>query len=95
MPTMTARVPTPNASRYLVQLCKHWSHNCSVAYDAEHGTIDLGSDRRCEMWAKEARLVVTVEADSDKLPRLQEVVADHLQRFAHREGALVFDWKPE
>src|SRR5262249_15468971 len=31
----TARVPTANGSRYLQQLCKHWSHNLKVEFSPE------------------------------------------------------------
>ncbi len=35
----------------------------------------------------------TIEGEGD-LARMQQVVADHLNRFAHREGELAFDWQP-
>ncbi len=31
----TALVPTKSASRYLQQLCKHWSHNLAVSFTPE------------------------------------------------------------
>ena len=34
----TARVPTLHASRYLQQLCKHWGHNLTVAFNETTGT---------------------------------------------------------
>ena len=34
-----AHVPTASGSRYLQQLCKHWSHNLAVEFTPEHGTI--------------------------------------------------------
>ena len=33
MVNSTVRVPTPKASRYLQQLCKHWRHNLAVQFD--------------------------------------------------------------
>ena len=36
-----AVVPTASASRYLQQLCKHWSHKFAVVFDAQHGHIPL------------------------------------------------------
>lgn len=93
MPTATARVETPNASKYLQQLCKHWAHKFPVDNDAERGRIDLGEGRLCIMTAEPAVLVVEATAgDGDALPRLQTVIADHLKRFAFRED-LVFDWR--
>lgn len=34
-----AAVPTANGSRYLQQLCKHWSHNLAVEFTAETGKV--------------------------------------------------------
>ena len=37
MPTSQARVQTMEASRYLQQLCRHWSHKFKVEATPEHG----------------------------------------------------------
>ncbi len=37
----TATVPTASASKYLQQLCKHWSHRFAVDFDADHGSVSL------------------------------------------------------
>jgi hypothetical protein len=34
-----ANVPTGNGSRYLQQLCKHWSHKLQVEFSEEEGTV--------------------------------------------------------
>ena len=36
---LTATVPTTHGSRYLQQLCKHWSHKFDVDFDADKGEI--------------------------------------------------------
>ncbi|MEQ6335424.1 DUF2218 domain-containing protein [Sphingobium sp. MK2] len=91
--TLTAKVPTPNASRYLQQLCKHWSHKFDVTFDTEQGVIPfpMGPIR---MQAEPEALVVTIEpkADAD-VEKFKQVVADHLDRFAFREAPLTFDWQ--
>ncbi len=89
-----AIVPTASASRYLQQLCKHWGHKFEVEFDAQHGRVALPFGP-VELKASDAALEVTcqIEGDGD-LARMQQVVADHLNRFAHREGELVFDWQP-
>lgn len=33
--TLTAMVPTTSGSRYLQQLCKHWSHKFAVDFTPE------------------------------------------------------------
>jgi hypothetical protein len=35
----TVRVPTGKASRYLQQLCKHWSHNLAVEFTEHNGNV--------------------------------------------------------
>lgn len=91
--TLTAQVPTAHASRYLQQLCKHWSHKFETDFDAGEGRIafPMGPIR---MAAAADTLTVTLEphADAD-VEQFKKVVADHLDRFAFREAPLSFDWK--
>lgn len=89
-----AVLATANASRYLQQLCKHWSHKFEVAFDPVQGRIDLGEGRICEMAAADDTLTVTATAPEETLPRFQEIIAAHILRFAHREPDMIFDWKP-
>jgi uncharacterized protein len=86
-----AVVETEHASRYLQQLCKHWSHKFAVEFSPTEGRIDLGEGRVVDLRADDASL--TVEVEAPELPRTEQVVVDHIVRFAFREN-LVFDWKP-
>lgn len=91
--TLTARVPTPSASRYLQQLCKHWSHKFEVSFDAAQGRIALPFGAT-DLSAEPEALLITVSLNDGAEPaRAQQVIAEHLNRFAFREGELVFDWK--
>ncbi len=94
MPASHALVATPQASRYLQQLCKHWGHKFEVTFDPTHGKIALPFGP-VELKASDSELEVTchLEGEGD-MARMQQVVADHVNRFAHREGELTFDWKP-
>jgi hypothetical protein len=87
----TAKVVTENGTSYMKQLCRHWAHKFPVEFNDERGTIDLPT-ARCTLEPGTAELLVTVimtaEADQD---RMEQVVAEHLQRFGFRE-TLVFDW---
>lgn len=89
-----ARAATPNASRYLQQLCKHWGHRFDVTFSPEHGEIDFG-DGRCLLDAKPDFLEIVVNGEPDNMDGLEDAVAEHLNRFAHREGALEIDWQRE
>ena len=93
MEVLIATAPTAHASRYLQQLCKHWSHKFEVSFDPARGsialpfgttTLDAGADA----------LAIRVELNEDADPdRAKSVIADHLNRFAFREGELAFDWR--
>jgi uncharacterized protein len=51
MPTSRARVPTQSASRYLQQVCKHWSHKFAVQFTPEKGHIPF-ADVVCATWKR-------------------------------------------
>ncbi|WP_322518368.1 DUF2218 domain-containing protein [Rhodopseudomonas palustris] len=92
MQTSRATVNTAHASRYLQQLCKHWSHKFETEFDAVKGRIalPLGEAR---LTAEPERLVIDLTAgDAAALTTLQDVVASHIERFAFRE-TLRFDWE--
>jgi hypothetical protein len=100
-----AQVPTASGSKYLQQLCKHWSHNLEVTFDADHGVVTFPQEMRGETFP--SRGVVRMDATADTLAvrveggspehvaRLKNVAASHLDRFAFREAPLPFDWVDE
>ncbi|WP_336981352.1 DUF2218 domain-containing protein [Altererythrobacter fulvus] len=101
----TAIVPTASGSRYLQQLCKHWSHSLEVEFTPEHGTIRFPAEGRAGTFPGDA--LVTMDASADALEVrieasvaeqrdvMKGVVASHLDRFAHREAPLPFEWRDE
>lgn len=99
----TALVPTEHASKYLQQLCKHWSHNLQVEFTAENGTVIFPRDARgadhpgdavVTFDVAETGLSVRIDASSDEqLEGLKGAVARHLDRFAFREGELEYRWQ--
>lgn len=91
MAQSTARVATENASRYLQQLCKHWSHKMVTEFDPARGRVDFPSGAQLLLEAYDSALGLTLVAPDDSLDRMEGVVAEHLRRFAFREE-LVFDW---
>ncbi len=93
--TLTAHVPTTHGSRYLQQLCKHWSHKFETDFDVRQGRVSLPLGTLL-MAARADDLTVTLKpaADAD-VERFKQVVADHLDRFAFREAPLPFDWRAE
>jgi hypothetical protein len=88
-------VRTSNASRYLQQLCKHWSHKFPVEFSPRQGVIalPLGS---VAMVAEPERLDVTLSPTSGgDAETLRRVFEDHINRFAFREAPLAFGWDGE
>jgi hypothetical protein len=53
-----ARVPTRHASRYLQQLCKHWSHNLAVRFTEQEGEVRFPRDVRGADWPADATLAL-------------------------------------
>ena len=100
--TTTAIVPTTSGSKYLQQLCKHWSHNLAVEFTSDHGTVTFPKDARgadhpgdglVTFDAAEKALTVRIDASSaTQLDGLKGAVARHLDRFAFREAPLPFSW---
>jgi len=98
-----ARVPTDKGSRYLQQLCKHWSHNLAVEFTPEAGTVVFPRNARGADWPGDATLTLQAHDGSlecrleasaaEQLEALKGAVARHLDRFAHREAPLQFDWQ--
>jgi hypothetical protein len=92
MSVAVVRIPTENASRYLQQLCKHWSHKYPVEFTAQNGRIEMSAGVLI-LDADPEGLGLRLTTEAENLERMEGVVADHLNRFAFREE-LVFDWKP-
>jgi len=92
MSVAVARVPTVHASRYLQQLCKHWSHKFPVEFTPQNGRIEMSAGVLI-LDADPEGLGLRLTSEPQDLERMEGVVADHLKRFAFREE-LVFDWKP-
>jgi len=88
----TALIATDNPQRLITRLCKHWSHKFPVNYDEHQGEIQLPLGR-CALKVQEAGLQVRLEAEEEgQIQRLQEVVAEHLERMASGQ-TLVFNWQ--
>lgn len=87
LPTASrARIRTPKARNYVVQLCKHFGHKIPAAFADNKGRIKFDSGV-CELNADdESTLVIAVSAsDEGTLAALEDVVDRHLKRFAFGE----------
>ena len=90
--TDEGRFETPNASRYLQQLCKHFSHKTEVRFDTHSGQATLPGGP-ATLTATDAELIVMLKADTTEgLDRSRRVIDSHLERFAFREAFKTMDW---
>jgi uncharacterized protein len=86
-----ANIATPNARKYLVQLCKHFQHKLPAKWEENAGSIEFPFGQ-CRLSARDGELeIVLASADATQLTQLQGVVARHLVRFAFREE-LAIGW---
>jgi uncharacterized protein len=87
--TSDARVDTDRASRYLVQLCRHFAHKVPAEWDEQRGRADFGWGT-CTLTAAPGALHLQAEApDEPGLARVEHVVADHATRFGARDNLTV------
>lgn len=90
--TSHARIATPQASRYLQQLCKHFAHKLPVSFDPAAGQISFPFGEARLRAEEGALLILAAAGTAEDLARLQEVVGSHLLRFAFRDD-LTIDWQ--
>lgn len=84
--TASGRMTSANSSKYLQQLCKHWSHKAEVEFNETHGRINFSDGKSVEMSATQDYLsiVATMGARGD-LEHWKQIIEQHLLRFAFRE----------
>lgn len=76
---------TESASKYLQQLCKHFSHKLKVSFTPAEGHIEFPFGQ-CELKAQDNRLTLkAISPDQENLTKLKPVIESHLKRFAFRE----------
>ena len=89
MLTSSATIQTQNPQQIMNRLCKHWAHKLPVTLSSDKGEIELPMGV-CQMYCTDL-LIVTLRSDAEQLPKLQQVVSDHLLRMAGKE-TLVIEW---
>lgn len=81
----TATITTAEPARIILRLCKHWGHKFAVSYDDTQGRVEL-PPALLRMQAGEGQLTFRIEAQPGAdIARLEQVVADHVQRMARDE----------
>ncbi|XVX19779.1 DUF2218 domain-containing protein [Actinomycetota bacterium] len=90
MQTATGTMPTDRPERYAKQLASHWAAKTEVA-EADGATVlTFPNGNVLTMRPAEGALGVEVAVPDDAdLPRFQDVVARHLERFGQRDELTV------
>ena len=83
----TAKIETAHAGKYLVKLAKHWSHRFpDLTWNEMRADIPFPAGQ-CIVTSKENVLDIALTvADEETASQLENVVAEHLKRFAFRES---------
>jgi uncharacterized protein len=92
MAVVRGRAKTANGSKYLQQLCKHWSHKFEVEFSENRGQVRFPSAVATIEATADALFVIIETDDTESVEQLKAVVANHLDRFAFREAPLPFNW---
>lgn len=93
MLTATAHCETPNAGKYLQQLCKHFGHKVEVAYADGHGECRFSCGTATMDAAPESLDIKVEAADAGGLTETKRVIESHLVRFAFRENLQPLAWQ--
>ncbi|OWU72265.1 2,4-dihydroxyhept-2-ene-1,7-dioic acid aldolase [Marinibacterium profundimaris] len=89
----TGTFATPNASKYLQQLCKHFGHKVEARCDETSGEVALGTGPAVMAAEPELLTIVVHAPDADGLAVARDVIDRHLERFAFREEFANMDWQ--
>jgi len=97
MPHSFADITSEDPARLLRRLCNHWQHKFEIERrDEQHALIPMGEFGTTELTIMTPGIlhVQAQHTDSEQLPRLKQVIENHLQRFT-RDETLLFDWHDE
>ena len=86
-----AEVLTSHAVSYLRQLCEHWAQEFPVEFDDAHGKITLPKAYVTLMSSPTMLSVYLEITDATDQDRMEEVVAEQLQKIASAH-VLAFHW---
>lgn len=89
----SATVVTPNAGRYMIQLCKHFGHKVPSSWNDHEGRITFEMGEAALRAAPETLMMVAQAGDAESLGRLEQVMDSHLRRFAFREPQMDVEWR--
>ena len=91
--TTKGSVKTDKATKYLVQLCKHFAHKVHVDLRETSGDVAFPMGP-CTITATDEELIFEGQSDSDiGLEKMKGVIIVHLDKFAWREIPIEYRWE--
>ena len=88
-----ALIATQSGAKYVGQLAKHWGHKFEVTTEDDVTMIPFSDTARCWLVPEAAGVAVRiVTQDRARAERLQDVVFEHISRFAFREELVPPPW---
>jgi hypothetical protein len=79
------RALTDDPSRFLKQLCRHFSHSKEAEWTEDRGSIRFAYGL-CDLQSGQGELFFTASSEAqESLDRLTSVISAHLDRFTFRE----------
>lgn len=92
MAHLTGTFETPNAPKYLQQLCKHFAHKVEATCDPTSGFAALGfGPTYFEADNAVLSIKIALHDGADPLSA-QQMIDAHLERFAFREAFKTMVW---
>jgi hypothetical protein len=92
MTHLTGTFTTPNSSKFLGQLCKHFSHKVEATFDETSGTVQFPFGPAVLSAAEDALSVRFEDLDANAIDSAKHVIDSHLETFAFREKFKQMDW---
>ena len=93
MQTRHGAMATDRPERYAKQLAGHWARKGSAGEEGDATVIRFDTGQVVELRPEPGVLRISASVPDDGDPdRFAQVVADHLQRFGHREE-LTVSWE--
>lgn len=91
-----AIIETKNASKYLQQLSKHWSHKFpDLTFNEKEAHIPFSDDVTIDMFAENDSLVVQILTPNEfEAIKIEGIFDQHILRFSFKEQ-LSIDWHRE
>lgn len=90
----STQIPTAEAAKYILKLCRHFAHKVPADFTEQYGQVRF-LQGQCVLKADPQGLSIYMQAPvEDGIRAMQFIIDDHLQRFVRFE-TLSYQWGVE